>query len=124
MIFTVNEEIINIAPVDLENQKPAKEGTITLELHEKYIAYRARFYAEEPVNVDDKELGWQTVYNNFDIIADKRQCVCVEKNWLSKAKRWAIYVYVNGLGYDIKMYFKKETEAQEIFDKIFNWLYA
>jgi hypothetical protein len=120
----MSEEIIHIKPIDLEHQKPAKEADITLELHEKYIAFRGRFYAEEPIDVDDKGLGWETVYNNFDIIADKRQVVCVFKKLFSKEKRWAVYVYVNELGYDIQMYFKKETEAQEIFDKIFNWLYA
>ena len=115
--------IINIPPIKLEHQDPDKEGSIVLELHDKYVVYKANFYAEEPKDKDDKSLGIETVYNNFELAAFKHQCVCVEKSWLSQAKRWSVYIYVNGLGYDIKMYFKKESEATEVYNKVFKWLY-
>ena len=115
-------EKIDIKPIQLENQKIKECTEFYLEIRDNSILYAARFFAEEPINEDDKELGWKSVFNCFKIVAEKENIAGIEKNY-TKYKYWSVYVSVLGFATDIKMFFKLESEAVEIFDKLHKWLY-
>lgn len=116
-------EKINIPGVDLENQKITDFTELSLEIRDNSIVYTAKFYADEPINTDDKELGWQNVFNSFRLIAAKTKIAGIEKSWINHAKKWGVFVFVDGFANDIKMYFKRESEAEALFEKLHKWLY-
>jgi hypothetical protein len=120
MIFI---EKINIPQIDLENQKITESIELSIEIRDNSIVYTGRFYADEPKDTEDKNLGWENVFNSFRLVAAKDKISGIEKNWLPKAKRWTVYIFVDGIAADIKVYFKRESEAETFFDKLHKWLY-
>jgi hypothetical protein len=122
MYMKANETVL-IKPMDLYNQKMSEDGILKLEFYDRYIIYSCNFFAEEPINRDDHELGWETVDNKFELIADKNAIIGFEKNWMHEYKYWTVYIFVNGMRDDIKMFFKKEQEANEVVEKLIKYLY-
>jgi len=118
-----NIEKINIPQIDLENQKITDFTELSLEIRENSVMYTARFYADEPKDANDKELGWENVFNAFKLVASKQNIAGIEINWIDRAKKWSVLILVTGFSNDIKMYFKRESEAQTVFDKLHKWLY-
>lgn len=116
-------EKIDIPSIDLENQKITDFTELSLEIRDNSVAYTVRFYANEPIDENDKGLGWENVFNRFNLVASKANIAGIEINWLAHAKRWSVLILVNGFQNDIKMYFKREGEAQSVFDKLHKWLY-
>lgn len=116
-------EKINIPSLDLENQKITDFTELSLEIRNNSVMYTARFYADEPKDENDKELGWHNVFNAFRLVAAKQNIAGIEINWLDHAKKWSVLIIVSGFNNDIKMYFKREGEAQSMFDKLHKWLY-
>lgn len=115
-------EVIDIMPIQLENQKIKECTEYYLEIRDNSILYSARFYADEPIDENDKSLGWETVFNCFKTVARKENIAGIEKT-LTKYKYWGIYIMVSGFANDMKIFFKRESEAQELFDKLHKWLY-
>lgn len=116
----MSEKII-ITPIVLKDQKPTETKECFIELFEQYLQYRMEFFSTEPVNIDDHEMGWnEGVYNNFDIIAVKAHVSGIEKSYTSD-KKWGIYIIINGFEKDLKVFFKTQAPAIELFDKLKNW---
>lgn len=116
-------EKINIPSLDLENQKITDFTELSLEIRNNSVMYTARFYADEPKDENDKELGWHNVFNAFKLVASRQNIAGIEINWLGHANKWSVLIIVSGFNNDIKMYFKRESEAQSMFDKLHKWLY-
>lgn len=116
-------EKINIPGIDLENLKITDFTELSLEIRDNSIVYTAKFYADEPKNIDDKELGWENVFNSFRLVATKIKIAGIEKSWITHAKKWGVYIFVDGIAADIKVYFKRESEAEALFEKLHKWLY-
>lgn len=85
-------EKIDIPSIDLENQRITDFTELSLEIRDNSVIYTARFYADEPVDTNDIELGWHNVFNSFRVVATKNNIAGIEKNWLSDAKKWAVYI--------------------------------
>jgi hypothetical protein len=114
---------IDIPNIDLENQKVTDFTELSLEIRDNSVMYSVRFYADEPKDENDKELGWENVFNSFKTVAAKQNIAGIEISWLNHAKKWSVMILVNGFSNDIKMYFKREGEAKALFDKLHKWLY-
>lgn len=117
------KETIQIKPMNLPNQKMSKDGELKLEFYDKYFKYIGDFYAEEPKDRDDRRLGWDTVLNYFEVIVDKKSVCGFEKSWVHRHEYWTVYVFVNGMAEDIKMFFKTEKEAEAVVNKLITYLY-
>lgn len=115
-------ERIDIKPIELENQKIKECTEFYLELRDDNILYACRFYADEPKDENDKTLGWESIFNCFTTVARKSSIAGIEKVY-TKYKYWGVYIMVNGFANDMKIFFKRESEAQELFDKLHKWLY-
>lgn len=116
---------IDIPAIDLENQVITDPdlAELSLEIRDNSVQYTAKFYADEPKNEDDKSLGWENVFNHFQLVASKGNIAGIEINWLNHANKWSVLIIVNGFANDIKIYFERENEAQNVFDKLHKWLY-
>src|SRR5690348_13293253 len=115
-------EKIKITPIDLENQKPGEIQDCFLEFFNTHLNYKLEFYAAEPIDLEDSALGWDNnVYNHYDIIALKSKISGVEKSF-TKNKSWGVFIIVTGFAQDIKIYFKSQTKANDLYDKIVKWL--
>jgi hypothetical protein len=116
-------ERIDISPVSLEDQKITDQNEQFLEIRDTSICYCCRFYADEPINPDDKELGWKNVFNRFRTVASKDKIAGIELTYLPNAKKWGVFIMVTGFTNDMKVFFRKEDDANSVFDKLHNWLY-
>jgi hypothetical protein len=114
---------IPIPNINLENQKVTEFIELYLEVRDNSILFPAKFYADEPINEDDKSLGWDNKFTSFKSIASKERIAGIEKCWISGSKKWGVYIMVNGFSNDIKVYFKWESEAEALFEKLHKWLY-
>lgn len=108
----------------LRNQKMDSDGELRLEFYEKYFTYIGDFFADEPKDTEDHSLGWETIRNYFEIIIDKNFVAGFEKSWSQAHNHWSIYVFVDGMANDIKLFFKTQIEADSVFEKLTNYLYA
>lgn len=116
-------ETIQIEPLSLENQKPTDITEFYFEIRDNSILVSCRFYADEPKNADDKALGWHNVFTCFRTVAAKQNIAGLEKTFMSDSGKWGIFIMISGFANDIKVFFKKESQAQELFDKLQKWLY-
>ena len=115
-------EKIAIRPIELRNQKPTDIKDCYIELFDDHLHYKLELTADEPVINDDIDSGWESVYNKFDIIAYKKCISGIEKSF-TKDKKWGVYIILTGFQNDLKVYSRSESVAQNIFDKIHNWLF-
>lgn len=111
-------------PTTLEQQFPTKiDSSLNyLELNEDHLVWRVKFFADEPVNAEDKNLGLKNELNDYYILAKKERVVGVEKSIMAGGKRWVIAIVIAGFGSDIKIYFAKEHEAEQMREKLCTWL--
>lgn len=113
---------ITIEPVDLSKQKIIESRLYELELgHDRFI-YRLRFRASEAKG-DDEMLEWVEVDNDFEVIYPKRRFAGIEKLWLQEDKRWKIVLCFDGVGFDLKLYFKKQVACQAVFDQLVEYFF-
>lgn len=113
---------INITPVKLSNQKPTEIKECFISIHDKFLHFRMEFFADEPVIEDDSLSGWKDgVYNFFNIIALKEKIAGIEQSY-TKDSKWGVYILVTGFAQDIKAYFNKRSEAEELFTLVQKWL--
>lgn len=112
---------IEFAPINLANQTIVESRECFIELHEKYLRYRIEFFADEYKDDDDRILGEETIYNNFDIIALKQHIAGLRKSF-TLDKKWAVQISVSGFATDINIYSKKQSTAQEQFGILQDWL--
>ena len=53
--------VIQIKPMGLRNQKMDSDGELRLEFYDRYFTYIGDFFAEEPKDREDHNLGWETI---------------------------------------------------------------
>lgn len=115
-------EKIVITPIALLNQKPTDIKECFLELYDTYLRYKIEFYADEPKNLEDHDLGWNVgVYNYYDIIALKNKVSGLQK-FYTENKKWAVYIIVEGFGGDIKIYHRTAEVAEKLLNQLKEWL--
>lgn len=114
-------EKIEILPIPLRNQKPTDIKESWLLLNDSHLNYHIEFYADEQKDENDETLGWENVYNKFDITVMKSFVAGIEKHY-SLDKKWGVFIRMMGFTNDIKIYFRSESKSQELFDKLNNWL--
>ena len=116
-------EIIQIKPMNLRNQKMDSDGDLRLEFYDRYFKYIGDFYAEEPKDREDHNLGWDTIHNYFEVIIDKNSVSGIEKSWNQIHNHWSVYIFVDGMAEDIKIFFKGQIEADALMEKLINHIY-
>lgn len=116
------EEVITLPLIELSNQKPTSINKASITLNDKGLVYDVSFFADEPVDENDKQLGTENVFNSFTIFAKKDRISGMEKSYIPASKCWKLIIVIVGFGTDIKTYFKRESQATELYDRIYNWL--
>lgn len=115
---------IPVEPVTLARQQLVNgPRMMELELADTWFAYRFKFKAEEPQKNDDK-LPWVATDNDFHGIFKKDHIAGLEKHWLQECKRWKIIISIDGYGYDICIYFKRQAECEAVFDQLNEYFFA
>lgn len=114
---------IDIVPIDLECQKPTEVRGCWIELFNNHLEYHIDFFADEPIDQEDLSLGWETVYNGVDTMAMKKNIAGIEVV-RTKNKKWGLFIMIDGFPNDIKAYFNKRSQAQELYHLIYEWLIA
>lgn len=112
---------INFSPIKLKNQNPTEIQDCYIELLEDRLIYHVRFFAIEPVDENDSSLGESNVFNASKTVAMKSHIAGIEKAYTT-SKRWGVYVMVSGFAGDIKVIFKTEDKANELWNHLNNWL--
>lgn len=115
-------ERINIKPIDLRLQKVKECTEYFIELRDNSLLYSIRFHADEPKDEEDEALGWEEKFTCVTNAVNKQYISGIEKR-CTEYRYWGVYIITVGYANDLKLYFKRESEAQEIFDKLHKWLY-
>lgn len=110
-----------VTPITLKYQKPTEIKDSFIELFDNYLYFKLEFFADEPIIDDDLESGWESVYNSFEWTVLKKNISGLEKSQ-TKDKKWKVLIVISGFANDLKVYFKSQTAAQELFDKLEDWL--
>lgn len=113
---------ITIEAVDLSKQKIIEPRLYELELGQDRFIYRMKFRASEPRN-DDEALEWKEVDNDFESVYLKRKFSGIDKMWLQEDKRWKILISFDGIGLDLRIYFKKQATCQTVFDQLVDYFF-
>lgn len=114
---------IEISHPSLKVQKILLIRESYVELNDKYIRHVVDMDTEEPIDRSDLSLGWQFEKVQFIVTALKSQIVAIEKSWGTTNNKWMIVVFVNGLGGDIKLFFKTESKANETYTELFSYIF-
>jgi hypothetical protein len=117
-------QTIQVKPMNLKNQRMNEDGDLRLEFYDGYFKYIGDFYADEPKDRDDHSLGWEMVYNRFDIVVNKTCISGFEKSWAHQYEHWSVYIFINGIGDEIKLFFKSEKDANEVMDKLIEYTFS
>jgi len=112
---------IKITPIELKNQKPTEIHECFIELSDRLI-YKMDFIADEWVDNEDHSLGKEVVKNKFAVTVRKEFIVGCEVSY-SYSKVWYVMIIVSGNSADVKLYFRTELAAQELCNKITEWLF-
>lgn len=112
---------IDIKPIHLKNQKPTEIRECYFELFKEYLTYKVEFLADEPIDVEDHDLGWkENVKTSIDSICLKKHIVGIDKS-ITADDKWRVVV-ISDRDMEIKVYFRSEVPAQQLFDKLKYWL--
>lgn len=122
---------IDIVIIDLTRQKPieVKECSITLE--ENHFEYVAIFKADEfQSEVEDEEFEklkedqtqWIESITDFRYFGFRRDILGVERTYLDNLKIHMVSLKTRDT--NIKIYYKKLKEANEMYDKLKEWAYG
>lgn len=106
----------------LNKQKIIEDKGCSLCFYDTYLIYRLKFRASEPTDANDLELPWHDVDNDFEILILRKQIAGLEKIWEQGCRRWKIIISVDGVGDDVKLYFKKQLECENMYKKLFNYI--
>jgi hypothetical protein len=114
---------IPFTPITLKHQKPTEVKECFVELHENRLRFRLEMIADESKDENDESLGNNIdVQNYFDIRCKKQNIAGVELR-LTIDLKWGIYIHLDGFATDVRIYFKSKTKAEEMFNKIDEWLF-
>jgi len=128
-IINMTEEI-TYKVIAMRNQRPKENTTATLILHEDYLEWKADFLADEPKAPDnnDHNMGWETIRAFYHIVVTREKVGSLEMEFQQTPERWMDVdidkwgVYIITPGQEIKMWFRTQTKAQEVFNKVRAWL--
>lgn len=113
---------IPFTPIILRHQKPTEIKECFIVLHENRLHYHLEMTAHESKDEGDESLGInENVPNYFDIHCKKDDIAGVEMK-LTLDLKWGVYFHPRGFVNDIRIYFKSKTKAEEMRDKILEWL--
>lgn len=95
-----------------------------IELREHSIRYCVKFFADHLVDEEDESLGWVNEFVANDVIAEKKSITGFIKKWSLGSKVWKISIIISGFADNIDVFFKRESEATELFEKLDNYLHG
>ncbi len=117
-------ERIDIKQFDLENEKVTEAIQLSIELHDRFLIYEAEYYSEVPVSDDDHSMGWKNVYNKFRIKIKRPLFISVEFHWLDLRELYKVEIEARGYSNTLKFYFKTEKEAENVYQKLDNYIFS
>ncbi len=110
--------LIEIKPVDLVNEKITEPITSQIELAENYLLYSAEYYGQIPKDVEDKQLGWEDYYQNFNIKKLRSTICSLEKRWVVEGAIWMVEIEAYGYPNSIHFQFQTEKEADVVYNEL------
>lgn len=110
-------EKIQIQNCNLPKQKMLETKVMEIELFEDSFKLRMTFKAEEQP-LEDDYAAWVEVRNDLESIFPKSVFCGLEKTWLQEHELWKIIIRLNGVGQDLKVFFEKRKECEEVFGKL------
>lgn len=117
-------KVIQLPIVNLELMQISELIYFQVELHDEFVFRRAKFWADEPVNIEDLSLGWVNQLTMLETVISKDAITGIEMFWLPKAKKFKICVFATGVPNDLELFFNKEKEARAVLDDLLEYKYG
>jgi hypothetical protein len=123
-------EEIKYKVIAMRNQKPKENTEAVLQLYDDYIEWLADFEADEPKSeeTNDHSQGWETIRAYYHIVVRRERIGSIEMEFQQTPERWKEIdkdkwgVYIITPGQSIKLWFRTHSKAQEVFNKLKDWL--
>lgn len=117
-------DIIRIKPISLSRQRVVEFERCELTLNQEHALYVIQFLAEEPANDEDEMLCWNERMIKDMCAFRKSSVAAIDLHYNSGEEKHTIYISINGMAEDIKLWFENEEEAKGVFTKIGNWVFG
>jgi hypothetical protein len=110
----------DIRLVNLKNQRVIEQRIASIEFEPEFMRYTIDFDAKEPINPEDKELGWHQVRHFNEIIVFRHSIATIEMILADESRFWRISVTLINGSDDMRFYFKYADRllAEELRDQI------
>lgn len=109
--------------IDLSKEKIKEHFHSYLDLQEDHLRFSIQYIADTWKDSDDESLGWdENELHSYEVVAKRQAITGVTKLYLTATKVYKISIMAKGFGNDIDLYFKRDSEATEIQEKIVNWM--
>ena len=121
--------IISFRLINMRYQKISEKADGIIELTSETLYYKHRFSAEEPIDKEDVEMGWEKIENIFERTIRRRDVRSVELEFLDTtqknkeidANKWVVRLQINGVNTDTAIYYRKEEDARKMVDTLTDW---
>lgn len=111
---------IQLKRIDLKSQKITEWRNGFIDLEEKHFRYFIDFTANE--KKEDALMPWKEgVINYYDIIADKNCISAFQIDYDNEDNLYTIGIISAAFGYDMKLFFKSKTKADEVYKQLIEW---
>lgn len=114
---------IELKPLDLERQKDIDPQVFFVELTPGYLQYRAMFTAKEPDNEYDPDLGWHSVYRDFDWRIQRGALTSIDKVYKEEHDLWKIIITISGSNTDVELFFDLQADCCAAYEVLCNYLF-
>lgn len=119
----MKQEKIEIKPISLSEQKPIEIHDCYLILASDYARIRMAFLAKEPIIDGDPDSGWEQRTTDWDLKVSK-SCISGVERITTRDGKYKVSIICRGLGEDIKMYFDRKLESENMFNRVNDWLFG
>lgn len=119
---------IYISIIDMKYQKMTDVFCAYIEIHENYLRYRAKFVTDEPKDKEDLMLGEEEYNYEWDVYIKKSSIAAVELELGTPEdydNHWLLSISPTGRAEDVRIYFNfsDKNKAEELKNKLVNWLF-
>lgn len=115
---------IDIEQCDLKNEKCTEGVYLYIEFCENYLLYAGEYYSTFPKDVEDLSLGNEDKYHKFIDKVKIDRVSSMSINWSNTHSLYYIEIDVTGKSENMIFFFKKEKDAQFLFNKLDEFIFG
>lgn len=115
--------------INLRDQKIPEKATWTITTTDETLFYKHRMKAEERKDDEDETMGWEQFDRCYERLIHRKYIAALDLDFIDTPEKysetdgdkWRVSLSILGSNDDLRMYFRKEEDAREVFSKLQEW---